>query len=77
MNKQFAAATPDTHGTKRKAKNKSVLGSAVLSSFLHEAESRPSKLKLSPAGYNTLSFIPLIRVWKWHVNITQLTATLP
>lgn len=38
MNKQFAAATPDTRGTKRKAKNKSMLGSAVLFAFLHEAE---------------------------------------
>lgn len=38
MNKQFAAATPDTRGTKRKAKNKSMLGSAVLSAFLQEVE---------------------------------------
>lgn len=41
MNKQFAAATTDTRGTKAEAKNKSTLGSAVLSSptaFLYKAE---------------------------------------
>lgn len=41
MNKQFAAATTDTCGTKSEAKNKSTLGSAVLSSlitFLYDAE---------------------------------------